>query len=61
MKGVTKFILYIILIIVLAVAGVLLYQTYGVPDKTDWEDKDEVELEQEHTADSVAASSGIFD
>lgn len=61
MKGVSKFIIYTVLILILAIGGVLLYQTFGVSEDANWEDKDELELQQEHSADSVVNSNSIFD
>lgn len=61
MKGALKFVIYALLVIVLAIGGILLYQAYGISDKTNWDEKDEIELQQEQNADSVVNSVDIFD
>jgi hypothetical protein len=62
MKKAGKFILYVIVFIILAVGGILLYQTFGVSESTNWDDKDELELQQEQSTDSVVNNpDAIFD
>lgn len=60
MKTTVKFILYVILVIVLAVAGILLYQAYGISD-ADTYVIEQIDIEQKQSADSVVNSSELFD
>lgn len=60
MKTTVKFILYVILVIVLAVAGILLYQTYGISDEDTYV-IEQVDIEQKASADSVVNTSELFD
>ena len=60
MKSTAKFILYVIIVIVIAVAGILLYQTYGISEEENYV-LEEVDIEQEESAESVVNSSDLFD
>lgn len=60
MKNAAKFILYTVIVLVLAVAGILLYQAYGISDAENYE-LEQVDIEQANSADSVANSSNLFD
>lgn len=60
MKNAAKFILYTVIVLVLAVAGILLYQAYGISDNEEYI-PEQVDIEQAQSADSVANSSNLFD
>lgn len=60
MKSAAKFILYTVIVLVLAVAGILLYQAYGISEAENYE-LEQVDIEQANSADSVANSSSLFD
>jgi uncharacterized protein YxeA len=60
MKSTAKFILYLIIIIVLAVAGILLYQSYGISEDEIYV-PEPVDIEQAESADSAVNSSDLFD
>ncbi len=60
MKSTAKFIIYVIIIIVIAVAGILLYQAYGISEEDTYV-LEEVDIEQAQSADSVVNSSDLFD
>lgn len=61
MKGVFKIIGYASIVIVLAIVSILLYQTFGISDETDWENLDETELKQKESTTNAVNNSSIFD
>lgn len=61
MSTTKKFIISIVVIIVLAVAGILIYQGNFVPNENEEWVEEEQEKNQRQSIDSAANNSAIFD
>lgn len=59
MKGVVKFIVATIVVVVVLIGGILAYQTWGVSHKEG--EKDALDIANEKSANAAADTADIFD
>lgn len=64
MKKSLKFIGFIILFLAIVIGGIFAYQVFGVSDETNWNEKEQIDIEQEEDANKAVEEgigSDIFD